>query len=319
MPPRTFGVRELVLVPAALLIGALLLYELPPLGLPAAAAVIGRFAVSGASAGTAVIALAVIVGAGLTGPAKLAMAIPCMAAIALAAREVRAGRSGRALVTISVSAFAGYLGTTALYYAASGLGLLEGVQAEFSAGIGLLDAALGSGSSEALRESVDLVVRVWPGSVFLLVALGAYLATRTLIRIGTVQGHPDVAPFAPLERATIDWRVIWLLIAGLVAVAGASLMEQADSAWATVGWNAIWIPIGLFAVQGLGVAESAMKKVGMGGFFRLFIYGILLVTGVIGTVLAVVGVADLWLDFRKLRVETAAPDGTDDDPPSAVE
>jgi hypothetical protein len=163
---------------------------------------------------------------------------------------------------------------------------------------------------EAAAAYLMLVERFWPSVVlagvmaqaFLFLALGWGLARL-------VHGGLARPSWTPLAEWRAPFATIWVLIGGLI------LVLVAGGRAAMVGWNLVLVAGTLLAIQGIGVQAWLIRRVlsplGRLAFWvlgALFLYPVIIGGG------AVIGVADQWLDLRRLRqLPETDDDDTDDD------
>ena len=118
------------------------------------------------------------------------------------------------------------------------------------------------------------------------VTLAGWLAQR--------RGQPDLV--LPVTQWQVPFRAIWPLAAGLALVTLRSLPLT------VIGLNIVVVMIAVFAVQGLSVLLFLMGRT-MSVRTRVLFLGLsaLMVPPLLIAFAAVLGTADFWFDFRKLR------------------
>jgi len=135
-----------------------------------------------------------------------------------------------------------------------------------------------------------------PNALFLwavvLVAAGRSLAAR----FSTVLGWPELSR-SPLRA----WRLPDAALAPLLA--GLALVVFADRAWHPVA-AVLLVHAGLgYSVQGFAVVESVLRSRGIPAAFvtlsMVFVIAVSLLW--VLPALAVVGLSDVWLDYRRLE------------------
>lgn len=124
---------------------------------------------------------------------------------------------------------------------------------------------------------VSLLMTVW---------INMLLANR-LLRL--VTGN---APWPPFRQWRLVDRLVWLLIAG-----GLGLLV---SPLAPVALNVVLVMATLYMLQGLAVLVHLLDRWSVPPFLRIFIY-IMLVLQSLGLALIVLGLIDVWADFRRPR------------------
>jgi hypothetical protein len=107
-------------------------------------------------------------------------------------------------------------------------------------------------------------------------------------------------PLAALRNFRFNDQLVWGVIAGAVFV----LLPQ-DGPWRTLGFNLLVFFGALYAVRGLGVVVWSLEAIRAGAAaYVLLAVTAALVSAAAGGALAMIGLADIWLDFRR-RVRQA--------------
>lgn len=224
------------------------------------------------------------------------------------AQSARAGHSAeKAGFRGAVALLAGYLG---LWLIAGGLSgsnpyqdLLKGLDTDMALlaesyinigkAEGLSTATLNSlaAAFQQVREVLPLFL---PGlllatllfQVWIFLGMGSLLMRRLA---------PGLVPWQPLHTWRLPDSWIWGFIAGALA---ALLPGQATG---VVGANALFVFSALYFFQGVAVLSSLLLKWQVPQPLRALAYILLLVQGYSILVLIVIGVADVWADFRRPR------------------
>lgn len=150
---------------------------------------------------------------------------------------------------------------------------------------------------EALRKSMlaaaALISRIYPSlmTVMLMIMAGFNLA---LIRhfAGKI-GYP--IKFENFNDFKMPEQIIWLLIA-----AGFALLP-ADPVISTPALNLIVVLAVFYFLQGLAVLFTIIARSAYPGFIRIALYVMLLLQPYLAALVALVGIFDLWGDFRTPR------------------
>ena len=300
--------REYLLVPLTIAVGVLFVYDVPPIGLPLAAAVLGRFVYAGAgtlAVGTAVLAA---IAAGVLGWSRILMVAPTLLALVWAASALRRRAAWQVFAVVTAAAFAGFFATSLVSAYQAGVTLPQGVAAETAVIMQGLDDMFGTPAAdpglrltyESARESIEtLLNQIWPGVNLAFMMLSAAISTLFLSRLARVHRIETTGP-RPLDRLDVSWHVAWPLIAGLATLAWSSYAEVASRLPAAIGWNLVLVSLAVLTVQGLGVSEASLKRLRLGPLLRFLAYGVMFWFGALVPVLALLGTADLWVNFRKL-------------------
>lgn len=149
--------------------------------------------------------------------------------------------------------------------------------------------------TEAYRQAIvgmgELMRRIYPG---MLIAVGGALQLTTLGLLALLL-RPRTLPGPAFAR----WRAPELLIWALIA-AGFVVM-LADSTVQTVALNLLVVLLPVYFLQGLAVIEYFFTRKGLSPLWRGVSY-LLLVVNPLPMIVTGVGVFDLWVDFRKKRI-----------------
>jgi uncharacterized protein YybS (DUF2232 family) len=169
------------------------------------------------------------------------------------------------------------------------------VTAKLYSGLGFNEVA--AAISSLPNESIHYFVLLLPCIVALMlvsIAVCSYLVSRALILRKPGSG-PALAPVAfGTWHAPDTW--VWGLIAAL------SLFLIPDETAKITGWNLLVIFAALYLVQGVALLDYFLKeKMHVQAVIRILIHSIILSLPSILFVV-VIGIIDIWADFRKLRV-----------------
>ena len=162
--------------------------------------------------------------------------------------------------------------------------------------VGDRSAAL-SDFDDASESYLALVDRFWPSLVM------AWLACQTALFLGLGWGLARLADRGvprPVLTSLAIWRApfasVWVLIGGLM------LSLAGGGAAAKVGWNLVAVSGTLLVLQGLGVQVWLVRRVMSPlGQTIYWVLGALVFSLVLIGVGALFGLADQWLDLRRLR------------------
>ena len=151
------------------------------------------------------------------------------------------------------------------------------------------------------EQVADLALKILP-AMFGLGILGMAGILLMVVRlVGRLLGvNMGVSPLPPFARWRLPFYLVWALVAGL------GLYITRLPIVATAGLNTALAVVTLLSLQGAAVQWEMTGRI-MGSVPRL-IY--LLVAGALFLPLVVLGLADQWLDLRKLEASAA------EDPPS---
>jgi hypothetical protein len=154
---------------------------------------------------------------------------------------------------------------------------------------------------DQLEESMALVRKILPATLGLeIMGLAAVLLALVWLEARILGLAIAPLGFPPFRRWKLPFYLVWTLVVGL------GLVLTRQEVLATAGWNVVLVAATLFSLQGAAV-QWEMTRPTMGLVVRI-IY--LLVAGLVFLPLVLLGLADQWLDFRKLEAsdEGGAPD-----------
>ncbi len=130
------------------------------------------------------------------------------------------------------------------------------------------------------------------GSVILTVWLNQVIAGNLLRRFWPEENH-----WPEYSRWQLPDKLIWLVIAAAVlSLLGHGVIQSA-------GYCLVIISVTLYFFQGMAVFIHLLDRWKVPGYLRIVIYVILAVQSYGLLLLAMIGIGDIWIDFRKLAVD----------------
>ncbi len=154
----------------------------------------------------------------------------------------------------------------------------------------------------------DLMIDLWPADYFTTALVTATLAVGIAGWIATRSGRA-VKRLPALAELDLSPHVLWAFIGGLLMLAASRVLGGATSWTFAVGMNLlIMVRLPLIA-QGMGVAAALYRRVGLGRFARVAGYLLLLLVEAFAPVMSFLGLADFWVNFRKLPREDSDATG----------
>ena len=147
---------------------------------------------------------------------------------------------------------------------------------------------------------VDVVIGIAPGLA--IVALGGIvLANVSLVRWR--QSREGAVPvFGDLTLWSAPPAGIWMLI----AVGYASFLPWPVAR--TVAWNLLVIVLAVYLCQGLAIVQFAFRTWHVPAWARVLAYVLVAVEWLAGLAVVLLGVFDLWVDFRRLSPRVVIDD-----------
>lgn len=195
--------------------------------------------------------------------------------------------------------------------------LLVGVQlaalASFASGAGMSLVAYVSQATENLalqagmgEELAQIAMAMWPGVVVTMAAAAAFFAVvgvgRTAARLGVALNRMPLLPALDL-----DPRAVILPILAVALLAAGTFVQ--GSTWLTpAGENVLVVARWVFFLQGVAVFAGLYQRGKVGRPMRLFGFALLGVTEAYVPLVSLTGLADVWLNIRRLPREGSAPD-----------
>lgn len=147
---------------------------------------------------------------------------------------------------------------------------------------------------EALNDMKSVVARFWPGlaaaSLLGFVWMNVWLSDRLLCRYG-LQGFQ----FGDLSRWSLPEPLVWL------PVSAGGLVVLPYFGPRTVGINLLIFLSLVYFFQGLAIVSFYVKKYGLSRLMRLLLYSLICIQTYMIIIVAMVGLFDVWADFRRLN------------------
>lgn len=164
----------------------------------------------------------------------------------------------------------------------------------------IASSAQGSGANQLANQVIALYRETIPMLPSMYFFGGTILAVAVIAAIAWSARRADVAvAVPPFDRVDLPPFVVVGAVVGLLA-AGFARFASAGSAWATIGSNFITCTGFLLLIQGLAVYSSLFKRIKMRAPGRVAAYVVLLVLDTVTKIVTLTGLADMWLNFRKL-------------------
>ena len=163
--------------------------------------------------------------------------------------------------------------------------------------------------AEQLRQLEDLkndpssvvnsILHYGTSAIFIGVFLSVWVGTFITLKLGPLWRVTHVYPYnvKTLTSFKVPFSFVYPLILGLVLAVGNVYGQLGD--WAEVAGFNILLMLGIFYFfQGFGILSDLLNKWRIFGFFRTMLIFFSVIMGY--QVLALVGVLDTWVDFRRL-------------------
>lgn len=299
------------------LAAALITPYAPLVGVPLAAYALGRLASSGHAPLAVVTALA---GAGAVAIVDPATAVFTVPALLLAGPGVVWGvkrwPAVRVMVVLAFVLFGASLASDAIAMAADGTSIMaeaarsaaEAVRIMSDAFSTMRDPAAARALQAQLASLSQTVALMWPSSYFETAALTSVFAVILAARAATMAGLEVNRP-PRLAELDLSVHFVWPVAAGLLLLAASPFVDGESRIALAIGANMLVGVRLAFLAQGMGVATAVMKRVGFGLPARAVGYVFLLLADLLTYSVSVVGLADMWMNFRRLPRESGRSGG----------
>ncbi len=145
-----------------------------------------------------------------------------------------------------------------------------------------------------VTELREIVPRILPGLLGCIVVMTVWInqvvANAVLLKV-----RPERAPWPRFKNWQIPEKFVWVAIGIIISILLGP--EGARNAGLSVGLVCTLI----YFFQGLAILVYLLGKWNVPGYFRIIIYMIVVVQSFGFIMLTVLGLADVWTDFRKLQ------------------
>jgi uncharacterized protein YybS (DUF2232 family) len=274
------------------------------IGLPVAAASASVLAYSGRTVVAAVALATGVAGAALLNIWSVLFAVPAVLALLAAIvllRRVSYLWVGAGLITVFT--VVGY-GLDAVLARSRGHTLGEEVVAQTKAAIAPIAAAAdpqtGAQFTKQVVEAYQQIVPILPSAYFL---AGVLLAFVVIAAVTWSAHRLDEPVYVPtFDRVDLPPLVILGAVIGLIAL-GIARVASASPIWTVIGSNLLFCTSYLLLIQGLAVYSALLKRAHVGAPGRVAAYVVLLVLDLLLKIVTLTGLADMWLNFRRLPRE----------------
>ena len=196
------------------------------------------------------------------------------------------------VVTAMLAAGLSALQLAALWALASGVG--QGLQSYLAEAIvGMIAATGGTGLVE------ETIVSLWPS---MMVALNGFASLASVAAIGAMARRAGVAvrQYPALPAVDLDPRAALLPITAIVLLAASRLQVGWAGTAETVGVNLLVVARWVFFLQGVAVFAGLYQRAGVSRPVRLLGFALLGVTEALLPLVSLTGLADVWLNIRRL-------------------
>ncbi|MGB4440674.1 MAG: DUF2232 domain-containing protein [Coriobacteriia bacterium] len=178
-----------------------------------------------------------------------------------------------------------------------------------------LESMLGTVASQmGTTEEMARIISTWPG---IYTGIGGLTALFVMVGVGAMGARFGVATrgVPPLTVLDLDIRTVVLPIVAVALLAAGKLPVQFASTLAIVGNNLLLVARLVFFLQGIAVFAGLYERAKFARPVRMLGFVVLGVTEMFVPAVSLTGLADMWLNLRRLPrdgVEARRPDPTPD-------
>jgi len=300
---RALKARDVALLAVGCVVAAMLVPVLPFVGVPVAALTLawltyeGRYPLAIGLAVLAAVVVAVSWQDPIFGPAVGVMLLLCGP---LTARALEHQKAGRVTVALAATLGVGWAALLIVAVVLSGQSLGQ-IYAEVTNWMAASIRAAGGTAPEmtAVAQAVRAFVEIIPAALVVNAALTAVLSVAAATLAATWAGR--VTNRLPrLAAMDLSIHVAWPAIVGLLLLAASGFTHQSESWFGILGQNLLFIGRALLFVQGLAVFAGLYDKAKLGRIMRVSSFVLLAVTEMLLPLVSLTGLADLWLNIRRL-------------------
>ncbi len=154
-----------------------------------------------------------------------------------------------------------------------------------------------------IRQNIGLLTTVMaallPAAIAYMTGLGMVLAIPLVARAGRALGV-QVNRYPALADTDLTFHIVWPTIASLALMAVGTFRGHAQGIVYIVGLSLLTILFPVLILQGFGLVGALYRRLGAGRIVRTIGYVLLVLSTWLLLFLGVLGLVDLFLNFRKL-------------------
>jgi uncharacterized protein YybS (DUF2232 family) len=149
------------------------------------------------------------------------------------------------------------------------------------------------------KAVMDMIMRIYPALLIIGTGFMVWVnvvISRPLFRIGGLK-YPD---FGPMDRWQAPDHMVWaLILAGF-----ASFLPSTGIRWLAI--NTLLVLVVIYFFHGLSILLFFLNKYHIALWIRIGIYVLILFQWVFMVILALAGLFDQWIDFRKIHKKSVS-------------
>lgn len=191
------------------------------------------------------------------------------------------------------------VGALMLLASGAGMGLSEYVLTGAREMVGLVGMA---------EEYGDIFATSWPA---MLIVLNMFAALFTVVAASTAGSRldPRIEPFPALADVDLDPRLVLLAIGSIALLAVGRLTATSVPVIEVLGMNLLVVTRMVFLLQGVAVFAGLYRRANLSWPVRAMGYALLGATEMFVPAVSLTGLADVWLNLRRLPRDGATPEG----------
>ncbi|MBC8316532.1 MAG: DUF2232 domain-containing protein [Desulfobulbaceae bacterium] len=151
---------------------------------------------------------------------------------------------------------------------------------------------------QAIEQIRQIIPAIFPALLLITVAITVWLNIIAGLWLLKRQGYQELCPWSAYGQWQLPEQLVWIVIAS-----GVSLMLPVQLL-SRIGLNVLLVSGTLYFFQGIAVLAFLLGKWSVPRPFRIFIYVMVCVQAYGMLFLAIIGLLDVWINFRKKHQET---------------
>ena len=152
---------------------------------------------------------------------------------------------------------------------------------------------------EWAKAVMDMIMKIYPALLIIGTGFMVWVnvvISRPLFRIGNLT-YPD---FGPMDRWQAPDRMVWALIAAGFAL----FLPSSGIKWLAI--NTLLVLVVIYFFNGLSILLFLLNKYHIALWIRIGIYVLILFQWVFMVIIALAGLFDQWIDFRKIHKKSVS-------------
>ena len=304
--PTPADMRNAVLLSVATIAAGFVVPVFPFVGIPLAGFALGWIAYRFGTWSSVAAALSASALVAVFGPTVLPGLLPLDAlyvAVALLAAGPAAALALRRYPAWNVVVFATFAATAAFLVTPLGMQLIKDNLAAAPQAFEKLAAGGMVSDPTFVRQNMATLLTVTaamlPAAIAYMTGVGMMLAIPLVSRAGRTLGV-EVSRYPVLADVDLSFHLVWPAIASLALMAVGTFQGHSQGFVYIAGLSLLMIVFPALVLQGFGLVAALYRRLGVGRFMRTLGYVLLVLSTWLLLLLGVLGLVDLFLNFRKV-------------------